>query len=67
MTPLQREQFNRMRNALHRIAHGYRAPRAVHGMPENLRHGLDPDEYIEMAYENIQADAAAAVKGVRKA
>lgn len=28
-------------------------------------YGLDPDEAIEMAYENVIAEAKAAIKGVR--
>ena len=59
-TDLERRMFN----ALRRIARDYRSA-------ENLaKHGdcwLDGAEALEMAYENIQAEAMAAIKGVRLA
>lgn len=51
-------------NALKRIT--------LYDSPDKLRrrsekdYGLPPEETIEMAYENVLAEAKAAVKGVRK-
>lgn len=65
MTPKQKEQFNRMRSTLKRIANGYQTP-------EQLRRSAErdicliPEEAIEYAYENIQQEAKIAVKGVRE-
>lgn len=66
MTPLQRAQFNRMRNALLEIAKDYQTPAQMRrevklaGIPESF------EEHLEMAYENIQASASAAVRGVKE-
>ena len=66
MTPTQQKQFNRMLEALRRIANEYQTPQQLKkGGAESF--GLEPSEAIEMAYENIQEDAKAAVKGVRAA
>lgn len=63
MTPKQKEQFNRMRATLKRIATGYMTPAQIQRDKEA---GLDYEEYLEYAYENIQAEAKAACKGVRE-
>ena len=63
MTQKQKEQFNRMRATLKRIATGYMTPTQIQSDKEA---GLDYEEYLEYAYENIQADAKAACKGVRE-
>lgn len=63
MTPKQKDQFNRMRSALRRIANGYMTPAQIQRDKEA---GLDYEEYLEMAYENIQQEAKAACKGVRE-
>lgn len=62
MTPKQKEQFNQMRNALRRIANDYMTPAQIERDKEA---GLDYEEYLEYAYENIQAEAKRACKGVR--
>jgi len=64
MSPKQREQFNVMRHALIRIAHDYKTPAQIYKTAEN-RYGLSGSEALQYAYENIQAEAKAAVRGVR--
>lgn len=64
MTPKQREQFNKMRDTLKRIASGYQTPAQIRRDSEK-DYGLPFDEAIEYAYENIQAEARAASKGVQ--
>lgn len=66
MTPKQREQFNRMRATLKRIASGYQTPQQLRRGSEK-QYGLDADEAIEYAYENIQQEAKEAVAGVCEA
>lgn len=66
MTPTQQKQFNRMRDALLRITKGYMPPDELRRKAER-EYGCGFDEAIEMAYENMQAEAREAVKGVRAA
>ena len=66
MTPKQKEQFNRMRSTLKRIASDYQTPQQLRRNAEK-QYGLDADEAIEFAYENIQQEAKNAVAGVREA
>ena len=66
MTPKQKEQFNTMRATLKKIATGYQTPEQLRRSAER-QYGLDADEAIEYAYENIQQDAKRAVSGVREA
>ncbi len=63
MTPKQKEQFNKMRNTLKRIATGYMTPQQIK-RDSNLS-GLNYSEYLEMTYENIQQEAKTASKNVR--
>ena len=63
MTSRQAEQFNRMRSTLKRIATGYMTPAQIQRDKEQ---GLDYEEYLEMAYGNIQQEARTASKGVRE-
>jgi hypothetical protein len=63
ITEKQKQQFNLMLNALKKIK--------AYQSPEKLRKdsskdwGLDFEEAIEMAYENIQSEAAFACKNVK--
>lgn len=66
MTPKQREQFNRMRAALKRIATGYQTPEQLRRSAMR-EYGIDGAEAIDYAYENIQQEAGRAVSGVREA
>jgi hypothetical protein len=66
MTPKQKEQFNRMRSTLKRIATGYQTPAQLCRSAAR-EYGLDAREAIEYAYENLQQEARNAVKGVREA
>jgi len=65
MTKKQIENYNKMRNALIEIT--------KYQTPDKLRRdsekdwGVDFEEAIEMAYENIQGIAKYAVKGIRAA
>ncbi|RRJ97841.1 hypothetical protein Ga0100231_005115 [Opitutaceae bacterium TAV4] len=58
------EREQKLYNALKRISQ--------YAPPDNMRKhsekafGLDPDECIEMAYENVIAEAKAATKGMRR-
>jgi len=65
MTEKQKEQFNRMWSALKMIAHQYETPDQLRRNVEK-DHGVEYEEGLEMAYENIQTLAKAAVKHVRK-
>jgi hypothetical protein len=63
-TGLSITQQQRLFDALKKIARGYVSPAQLQRNAERL--GLSYEETIEMAYENIQAHAAAAIKGVRR-
>lgn len=65
MTKKQAEQFNIMRNTLIKISKGYMTTEQLRKNSEKL-YGLDFEECIEMTYDNIQADAKHAVKGVKE-
>lgn len=64
MTPHQRKQFNIMLLTLRNIADGYQAPEQLRRSSQ-IDYGLDYEECLEMAYENIQEEARRAVRGVR--
>lgn len=66
MTPKQKEQFNKMRAALKRIAHDYESPEDIEKHAEK-KWGLPVDEAMRYAYDNVKAEAANAVRGVREA
>lgn len=51
-------------DALKRITQ-YQSPAKLHAASIKL-YGLDGDEAIEYAYENVLAEAASAIKGVRR-
>lgn len=65
MTPKQRQQFNKMRTTLLRISKAYQTVKQLRKSAEK-DYGLEPEEVIEMAYENIQNEAKDAVKGVKQ-
>lgn len=65
ITEKQAEQFNRMLETLKRI--GGNSKSTSYMTPDQIRkHSTwgDPEEEIEMAYDNIQAEAKSASKGV---
>ena len=64
ITEKQVQQFNQMRNALIKISKGYQTTKQLKKGSET-EYGLDYEEALEMAYENIQADAALNVKGIK--
>jgi hypothetical protein len=57
------EQQQRMFDALRHIAKDYRSAESILRKPD---FGLDSEECLSMAYENIQSTAKAAIKGVRR-
>ena len=63
MNATQQTQFNRMLEALRWISNGYQTPAQLRRSAGSI--GLHPGEAVDMAYENIQATAKDAVKGVR--
>ncbi len=65
MSNLSTETQQRMYDALKRIAHEYDAPARLHKRSEE-DYGISGEEAIEMAYENVRADAARAIKGIRR-
>jgi len=52
-------------DALKRIATAYDSPARIAARAEQ-RYGLTPVEALEMAYDNIQSEARAAVHGKRR-
>lgn len=60
---IAREQH--MYDALRRIARQYQTPAELRRHSER-QYGVPYEEALEMAYENIQAEAAAAIKGMRR-
>lgn len=65
MTPKQKEQFNRMRDTLKRIAKGYQTPEQLRRNAKK-GYGIEYEEALELAYENLQDEARRAIKGVRE-
>jgi len=63
MTKKQLQDFNKMRNALIEITK-YQTPGKLRRDSEK-DWGVEYEEALEMAYENIQSTAKYAVKGVR--
>lgn len=58
------DQIVKMYAALERIAKGYQTPEQLR-KNSSKQYGLDYQEALEMAYENLQAEAKAAIKGIR--
>ena len=65
ITIKQKQQFNSMLNALKKIRKHYQTPAQLR-KDSAKDFGLDFDEAIEMAYENIQSEATVACKGVKQ-
>ncbi len=63
MKKKQIQQFNEMRRVLRVIAFDYLSPEQIHRQSDI---GVSKEEEVEMAYENIQCLAKAAVKGIRE-
>lgn len=63
MTAKERKDFIQMYNALKRISQ-YQTPSQLR-KDSSKDWGIDFEEAIEMAYENIQGEAKAGVKNVR--
>lgn len=54
----------RMYNVLKKIAKGYQTPDQLRKNSKK-EYGLGYEEALEMAYENLQAEASMAIKGIR--
>lgn len=65
ITERQAHQFNRMRIALIKIAKAYQTPDQLRRNC-GKQYGLGYEETLEMSYENLQAEAKAASKGISK-
>jgi hypothetical protein len=72
ITQTQALQFNRMRETLRRIG-AVKGERTTYMTTDQLRNdaakgdmGIDYEEELEMAYENMQADAKQAVTGIKE-
>lgn len=57
------QQQQRLYDTLKRIARQYRKSESILNKPD---FGLEPTECLEMAYDNIQAEAASAIFGIRR-
>jgi predicted nuclease with TOPRIM domain len=57
-------QFNNMLFTLRKIAKNYQTPTQLRKCQGQI--GLDYEEELEMAYENIQSEAARASKGIKE-
>ncbi len=64
LTTQQVKQFNQMIRSLKIIAKDYKKPDWLRRNSEKL-YGLEYEEALEMAYENIQNLASISVRGVR--
>lgn len=65
ITQKQKQQFNAMLNTLRRISKNYQTPEKMRRDSEK-DWGLNFEEAIEMAYENIQSEAKWASKNVKE-
>lgn len=65
MTDKEKVRWNIMHAALTTIWRRYKTPDQIRSSKAKYSFD-DPEEEIAMAYENIQAEAENAVKGVRK-
>ena len=63
MKKKQVDQFNKMLRILRRISKDYKTPEQIQ---RDKSMGLDYEEYLEYAYENIQSEAKSACKGIRE-
>lgn len=64
ITEKQANQFNYMLHTLRKISKAYQTPAQLRRGSEK-EYGLDYEECLEMAYENIQGEASFAVKGIK--
>jgi len=63
MSKDQTLQFNKMYSTLSRIAHDFASTEDAEDQAEKV--GLEPDEFISMAYDNIQKEALSAIEGIK--
>jgi len=62
VTEKEKQDYRLMRNALATIADGFENPDEMENTEENF--GLSREEYLEMAYENIQSTARMCLSSV---
>ncbi len=63
MTTKQKANYNKMLKVLKKIARGYQTSNQIK-RDCGSQYGLDYEEALEMAYDNIQNEARIAVKGI---
>jgi hypothetical protein len=64
MTNKQKENYNKMLSTLKRIAKGYDSSDKIIRNSEK-DYGLDAQEALEYAYDNLQHEAKSCIKGIR--
>lgn len=64
ITKKKQEQFNRMYEALKEISENYYPVNVLQSISES-KYGVEPDEAVEMAYENMQDEAKRAIRGIK--
>ena len=64
MTPEEKTNYNRMHAMLVKIESDYQTPEEIRESYEDM--GLDFDEALEMAYENIQSEALNTVNNIKR-
>ena len=64
MTPEEKKNYNRMHAMLVKISSDYQTPQEIRDSSEDM--GLEYDEALEMAYENIQCEALDIVKNIKR-
>lgn len=64
MSPEEKTNYNRMHAMLVKISSDYQTPVEIRESSEDM--GLDYDEALEMAYENIQSEALDMVKNIKR-
>lgn len=57
-------QFNKMLTTLKKISKRYESPERLRRNSEK-EYGLEYEEALEMAYDNIQTEATICIKGIR--
>jgi len=63
MTEQEKNNYNKMLNILYKIGEAYKTPEEMQNSSEE-EYGLEYEEALEMAYENIQEEAKFCIKGI---
>lgn len=65
MTPKQKSDFNKMLFSLRKISKDYMSSEEIFSDFEKNHYGLDLEEVLGMAYDNMQNEATVCVKGIK--